>query len=166
VSERVCVCVCYLLCHVVQLSDNPFFYCFRRRYSRLDGTRSVSVLLAAPSSSTIIPPVCGRRRSLRVVLNVSHLSRHRLVPNRARRQSLPLQRTGLPVRMACRVHSQSVLGPSSQIARHCRGCRGHMRVQHGRLGEERYFLVVPVDEGMTRRREDVGGATLRERNDF
>jgi hypothetical protein len=37
-------------------------------------------------------------------------------------------------------------------------------VQRGRLGEEWYFLVVPVDEDMTRRREDVGGATLRERN--
>lgn len=28
------------------------------------------------------------------------------------------------------------------------------------------FFVVPVDEDMTRRREDVGGANLRERNDF
>jgi hypothetical protein len=39
-------------------------------------------------------------------------------------------------------------------------------VQRGRLGEERYFLVVPVDEDTTWRREDVGGASLRERNDF
>ena len=39
-------------------------------------------------------------------------------------------------------------------------------MQRGRLGEERYFLVVPVDEDMTRRREDVGGATLKERNGF
>jgi hypothetical protein len=63
------VCVCYLLYHVVQLS--LFFTVSRRWYSLwLDGTRSVSMLLAAPPSSTIIPPVCGRRRSLRVVLNV------------------------------------------------------------------------------------------------
>ena len=34
-------------------------------------------------------------------------------------------------------------------------------VQDGRFGEEWYFLVVPVDEDLTRRREDVGGATLR-----
>jgi hypothetical protein len=39
-------------------------------------------------------------------------------------------------------------------------------VECGRLGEERYFLVVPVDEDMTGSREDVGGATLRKRNDF
>ncbi len=39
-------------------------------------------------------------------------------------------------------------------------------VQRGRLGEERYFLVVPVNEDMTCRREDVGGTTLRKRNDF
>jgi hypothetical protein len=40
-------------------------------------------------------------------------------------------------------------------------------MQRGWLGEERYFLVVPVDEDMMRRRrEDVGGATLRERNNF
>jgi hypothetical protein len=36
-------------------------------------------------------------------------------------------------------------------------------LQCGRLGEERYFWVVLVDEDMTRRTEDVGGATLRER---
>ena len=35
-----------------------------------------------------------------------------------------------------------------------------------RLGEERYFLVAPVDEDMMRRREDVRGATLREKNGF
>ena len=34
-------------------------------------------------------------------------------------------------------------------------------VQRGQLGEERYFLVVPVDEDMARRREAVGGATLQ-----
>ena len=46
-------------------------------------------------------------------------------------------------------------------------CRGYMRdVQHGRLGEGRYLLVVPVDEDMTRGGENIGGATLRERNDF
>ena len=40
-------------------------------------------------------------------------------------------------------------------------------VQHGRFGEEWYFLVVPVDEDLTRRREDVGGATLRgKKNEF
>jgi hypothetical protein len=39
-------------------------------------------------------------------------------------------------------------------------------VQRGRLGEERYFLVVPVDDYMTRSREIVGGATLRKRNGF
>jgi hypothetical protein len=39
-------------------------------------------------------------------------------------------------------------------------------VQRGRLGEEWYFLVVPVEEDITRRREDVGGATLRKRNGF
>ena len=43
-------------------------------------------------------------------------------------------------------------------------CRGYMRgVQHGWLREERYLLVVPVDEDMTRRREDVGCTTLREK---
>jgi hypothetical protein len=39
-------------------------------------------------------------------------------------------------------------------------------VQRGWLREERYFLVVPVDEDMTRRRKDVGGATLWGKNDF
>jgi hypothetical protein len=73
--------------------------------------------------------------------------------------------------MARRVHSQSVLGPSSrrlvQLAATIGDCRGYMRgLQRGRLGEERCFLVVPVDEDMTHRREDVGGATLWERNDF
>lgn len=39
-------------------------------------------------------------------------------------------------------------------------------VQRRRLGEERYFLAVPVDEDMTRRREDVGGATLWGKKSF
>ena len=39
-------------------------------------------------------------------------------------------------------------------------------VQRERLGEERYLLVILVDEDMTRHKEDVGGATLQERNDF
>jgi hypothetical protein len=39
-------------------------------------------------------------------------------------------------------------------------------VQRERLGDERYLLVILVDEDMTRHKEDVGGATLRERNDF
>ena len=39
-------------------------------------------------------------------------------------------------------------------------------VQRGWFGEERYFLVVPVDEDMARRREDVRGTTLQERNVF
>jgi hypothetical protein len=39
-------------------------------------------------------------------------------------------------------------------------------VQRGRLGKEWYFLVVPVDEDMTRSREDVGGATLQKINGF
>jgi hypothetical protein len=34
-------------------------------------------------------------------------------------------------------------------------------VQSGRLGKERYFLVVPVNEDMARCREDVRGATLQ-----
>jgi len=38
--------------------------------------------------------------------------------------------------------------------------------QCGRLGEEWYFLVVPVEEDMTRHRENLGGATLQERNGF
>ena len=39
-------------------------------------------------------------------------------------------------------------------------------VQRGWFGEERYFLVVPVDEDMARHREDVRGTTLQERNVF
>ena len=39
-------------------------------------------------------------------------------------------------------------------------------VQCGRLGKEWYFLMVPVDEDMTRRRENVRGAALQESNDF
>jgi hypothetical protein len=39
-------------------------------------------------------------------------------------------------------------------------------VHRGQLREEWYFLVVPVDEDMTRHREDVGGATVRERKGF
>ena len=41
-------------------------------------------------------------------------------------------------------------------------CRGYMRgVQRGRLGKEWYFLVVPVDGDLARRKEGVGGATLQ-----
>jgi hypothetical protein len=86
----------------------------------------------------------------------------------------PLHRIGLPVLMARRVHSQHVLGSSSRrLGTWCNApattgdCRGHMRrVQGVRLGEERHNLVVPVDEDMTRRREDVGGATLWKKSDF
>jgi hypothetical protein len=35
--------------------------------------------------------------------------------------------------------------------------------ERGCLRENPFFLVVPVDEDMTRRREDVGGATVQER---
>jgi hypothetical protein len=45
-----------------------------------------------------------------------------------------------------------------QLARHNRGLsRALHGVQRGRLGEEGYLLVVPVDEDMTRRRNDAGG---------
>jgi hypothetical protein len=48
------------------------------------------------------------------------------------------------------------------------GDRGrYMRgMQHGRLGKERDFLMVPVNEDMAGRGEDVGGATLQGRNAF
>ena len=36
-------------------------------------------------------------------------------------------------------------------------------MQSGRLGEERNFLVIPVNEDMARRGEDVGGATLQKK---
>ena len=39
-------------------------------------------------------------------------------------------------------------------------------VHHRRLGKDRYFLVVPVDEDMTCCREDVGGATYRKEKSF
>jgi len=40
-----------------------------------------------------------------------------------------------------------------------------VQLERGRLREGRYFLVVPVDGDMTRRRGYVGGATVQERND-
>ena len=39
-------------------------------------------------------------------------------------------------------------------------------VHRGQLRKEWYFLVVPVDEDMMHCRKDVGGATLKEINDF
>jgi hypothetical protein len=82
----------------------------------------------------------------------SSTSRQRLVPNRARRQSHPhpLHRTGLPVRMAHRaLHNLRLarrLGTWCNLPATTGVCRGHMHgVQRGRLGEERYSLVVPVD---------------------
>ena len=43
-------------------------------------------------------------------------------------------------------------------------CGGYMRgMQSGRLGEERNFLVVPVNEDMARRGKDIGGATLQKK---
>lgn len=36
-------------------------------------------------------------------------------------------------------------------------------MQSGRLGEERNFLVVPVNENMARRGKDIGGATLQKK---
>jgi hypothetical protein len=59
------------------------------------------------------------------------------------------------------------LGARCNLSATTGDCRGYMRgVQRGWLGEERYFLVVPVDEDLTRRREDVGGATLRGKKDW
>jgi hypothetical protein len=59
------------------------------------------------------------------------------------------------------MHSQYVLGPSSrrlaQLIHYYRDCRGICAACSTRLGEEQYYLVVPVGEDMMRRREDVGG---------
>jgi hypothetical protein len=56
-----------------------------------------------------------------------------------------------------------------QLARHYRTVEGicvACKPKRRRLGDEQYFLVIPVDEDMTRRRDDVGGATIQERNDL
>jgi hypothetical protein len=134
------------------------------------------MLLIALSSSIIIPPVCGRRRSHWVVLNVHTDARQRLVPNRARRQSLPhpLHRTGLP-EFLCEWRAECIhnLCLARRLSARCNlpatigDRRGYMRsLQRGHIGEERCFLMVPVNEDMTHRREDIGGATLWERNNF
>jgi hypothetical protein len=127
----------------------------RRTLARLSGLiRLLLPMLAKPKTPAV----------MHVMLCCAALGLYALRGRSNARTGLdvPLHRTGLPVRMACSAHPQCVLGSSSrrlvQLARHNRGCQGYMRgVQRGRLGEEWHFLVVPVDEDMTRRRDDVGG---------
>ena len=62
---------------------------------------------------------------------------------------------------------QKVCCTTDELGKLHRGLlRVYARLHRGRFGEEQHFLVVPVDEDMARRREDVGSATLREKNDF
>jgi hypothetical protein len=156
------VCVCYLLCHVVQLSDKPFLYCFKtvvqygwmehavcrcywRCRHRQRSFRPSAVAAAPSASSSTFTPIVSAASS------ESGSASIRLCFNE---QAFQYEWHAECIHNLCSARRLNL--PAT------RGCRGHMRVQHGRLGEERYFLVV----GMTRRREDVGGATLRERNDF
>jgi hypothetical protein len=138
----------------------------------MEHVKCVPMLLKAPSSSTIIPPSAvaaapSASSSTSTPIASAAMSESGSHPH-------PLHRIGLPVLMARRVHSQYVLCSSSlRPGAWCYApattgdCRGHMRdVQGVRLREEQYISVDPVDEDMTRRREDVGGATLCERSGF
>jgi hypothetical protein len=106
------------------------------------------MLLTAPSSSIIIPPVCGRRRSLCVVLNVHTHARQRLVPNRARHQSLLHPLHDLPEFLyewlaECTHHLCLArrLGARCNLPATIGDRRGYLRgLQRGQIGEERCFF--------------------------
>ena len=124
-------------------------------------------VLASPSSSTIIPPSAApSSTSIPIASAASGKSGSASIAYRIRitEQAFQYERRAETIHNLC---FASRFGAWCNLLATTGNCRGYMcGVQRGRLGEERYFLVVPVDEDTPRCGEDVGDATLQGKNDF